>query len=68
MVDELLTVKQFIEKHPAFTNGSIRALIFNAQKNGLSKALRRIGGRVLIKEKDFFNWIEEINNVEVIGG
>ncbi len=61
----LLTVNQFSEKHPAFTNGSLRALIFNEKQNGFSKCIRRIGGRVLINEKDFFEWVEEINTKAV---
>lgn len=64
MQTELLTVKQFSQKHQAFTIGGLRALIFNADKNGFKKVIRRIGGRVLINESDFFNWIEEINREE----
>lgn len=58
----LFTVKQFAQLHPAFSVGSLRMLIFKSEQNGLRKALRRIGGRVLINETLFFNWVEEINN------
>ena len=64
METELFTVKQFSEKHPAFTIGGLRALIFNAKKNGFSNVIRRIGGRVLINEQDFFNWVNKINGLE----
>ena len=47
-----LTVIQFCEKHPAFTIGGIRPLIFNEVTNGLkqSGAIVRIGRKVLIDE------------------
>lgn len=57
----LLTVKQFSQKHIAFSTNALRALIFNAHKNGFNKVIRRIGGRVLIKEDSFFDWVEEVN-------
>ncbi len=58
-----LTVNQFIEKHPAFTTGGIRALIFNADSNNLAKsgAIVRIGRKVLIREDLFFSWVESQN-------
>lgn len=64
----LLTVRQFSEKHPAFTQGSIRQLIFaskprktsrgNLPGNGLSVALVRIGRKVLLNEQRFFEWLD----------
>ena len=55
----LLRVNQFLEKHPAFTHGQIRWLIFNAASNGLERALVRIGRRVLIDIEVFELWLEE---------
>ena len=65
----LLTVRQFADKHPAFQQGSLRNLIFLAEKrntskgvihgNGLDVALVRIGRKLLIDEVRFFQWIEE---------
>ena len=65
----LLTVRQFAEKHPAFPQGSLRSLIFNAcprhsthdriDGNGLDVALIRIGRKVLINEARFFDWVEQ---------
>lgn len=54
-----LSVSQFSEKHPVFTLGSIRSLIFNEHTNGLadSGAIVRIGKRVLILEPKFFAWV-----------
>lgn len=56
----LLSVNQFAKKQPAFTNSSLRALIFNETSNGLAKsgAIIRLGRRVLINEEKFFAWIE----------
>ena len=65
----LLTVRQFADRHPAFTEASLRLHIFNAQDrkstqgivggNGLARALVRVGRRVLIDESEFFAWVRE---------
>jgi phage tail protein X len=54
------TVKQFCERHPAFTAGGMRSVIFNADNNGLAKsgAIVRQGRKVLIKEQLYFDWLE----------
>ena len=64
----LSTVRQFSEKYPAFTQGSIRNLVhLSSQRytsrgkipgNGLDIALVRIGRKLLIDEAMFFEWIE----------
>jgi len=56
----LLTVNQFTEKHPAFTVGALRWMIFNAKDNDLqqSGAIIRLGKRVLISEERFFSWVD----------
>jgi hypothetical protein len=61
-VPTLLTVEQFSKKHPAFTKNSLRYLIFWGEKNGMNRALRRLGRRVFISEDDFFDVIENQNN------
>ncbi len=63
----LLTVSQFSERHPAFSEGSLRNLIFLSKSrrsdhggivgNGLDKALVRVGRRVFIDETKFFEWL-----------
>lgn len=57
------TVNQFSDKHPAFTKGGLRALIFNENSNGLANAgaVVRIGRKVLIDESKFFAWVESQN-------
>jgi len=59
----LVTVNQFVGKHQAFTQGGVRALIFNEHSNGLAKsgAVIRLGRKVLIDEILFFDWIKNQN-------
>lgn len=64
-IETYRTVKQFITLNPAFTNGGLRALIFNEHQNGLaeSNAIIRIGRKVIIHESKFFRWLESQNRV-----
>jgi len=57
----LLTVKQFCANHPAFTQGSVRSLIFNREQNGFKRAVLKVGRRVLIDVDEFFRCIDEQN-------
>jgi hypothetical protein len=54
------TVKQYARKEPAFSEQSLRAFIFNDQKNGLAKfkAISRVGRKVLIDHNRFQAWID----------
>jgi hypothetical protein len=58
---ELRTVKQFCEEHPAFTQGSLRWLLFNRRTNELERAVLKIGRRVFIDPDAFFSWVDEQN-------
>lgn len=65
-----LTVAQFAERNPAFSESAIRNIVFKADArkstrgtipgNGLIEcgALLRLGRKVLIHEGRFFQWIE----------
>lgn len=53
------TVKQLPSYHPAFTESSIRWLIFNEKSNGFYRCIRRIGRKVLIDIHAFENWVAE---------
>jgi hypothetical protein len=64
-----LTVEQFSQKHPAFSQSSLRSLIFHSRArhsskngklpaNGLAVAIRRIGRKVLLDETAFFEWLD----------
>lgn len=57
----LLTVKQFCQANPAFTEGGIRWLLFNREENGLARAVVKVGRRVLIDVNQFFRWLSEQN-------
>lgn len=59
VIPNYLTVKQFHEKHTAFTRGGIRDMIFKKEKNGLHEAgaIIKNGRRVLIDEAKFFHWV-----------
>lgn len=67
-----LTVYQLSQKYPAFSENSIRALIYASKPrlrakskngeeyvpgNGLALAIRKVGRRVLIDEQAFSEWI-----------
>lgn len=58
---ELLTVKQFCEREPAFKVGGVRWLLFNREKNGLDKsgAVVLLGGRLFIDRPAFLTWAKQ---------
>ena len=77
----LQTVKAFCERHSAFSEGSMRSLIFKSQDsyaangqiiagNGLQQAgaIVRVGRRVLIDEQAFFRWIDSQSRSASVGG
>jgi hypothetical protein len=57
------TVNQFVAKYPWLTKGGVRSYIFFQDTNGLrqSRAIVRIGRKILIDEDKFFQWIETQN-------
>lgn len=57
----LITVNQFCEQHPAFPIGGIRHYLFHRNQNGLaaSGAVVKIGRKILIDERRFFDWVRE---------
>lgn len=71
----LLSIRQFSEKHPAFTLAGLRHLIFLSEErqcskgklpgNGLkeSGAILRCGRKVMIDETRFFAWLDQQNAV-----
>ena len=56
--ENLFTVRQLAISSPAFTEASLRWLIFNAKSNGLNRALVKVGRRVLIDLPEFEMWLE----------
>jgi len=63
----LLTVKEFAEKHSAFTAPSLRWIIFRSafehdkKYSKFRPAIHRIGRKVLLNEKTFFEIVEKDN-------
>jgi hypothetical protein len=42
-----------------FTAAMLRYYVLHAHKNGLSRAIRRLGKKVLIRKDLFIDWIEQ---------
>ena len=57
--ENLRTVRQVAEANPAFSEASLRWLIFRAKQNGLETALVRVGRRVLIDVERFNSWLDD---------
>ncbi len=57
--DRLKTVKQLAEENPAFTEASLRWLIYRAAENGIDEVLVRVGRRVLFDMDRFEDWLEK---------
>lgn len=71
MDNQLYTIPQFIKCYPAFTNGFMRAAVFNRQTNGFDKVIKQVSptgkrGRIFIDVDAFFKWIETSNNSNII--
>jgi len=58
-MDTIITVSELSKRHSAFTEASLRWLIFRARDNGLdaSGAIVRVGRRLLIDEDLFISWL-----------
>lgn len=58
----ILSVKLLAQKHTAFTEASIRHLIFYKKINGFDVCVRRVGRRVYILEDKFLEFIDKYNS------
>jgi len=58
ITDHLLTVKQLADRSPAFSENSLRWMIFCSEATGLDRALIKRGRRVLIDVPEFERWLE----------
>ena len=55
---QFLTVEKFAEKYSAaFTEASLRWLLFNRETNGLASAVVQLGRKLLIDEAAFVAWL-----------
>ena len=57
---QYLTIKQLTTRFPAFSEGALRWIVFQANENGLtdSRALLRIGRKLVIDVDRFVVWLE----------
>jgi hypothetical protein len=53
-----ITVRDWGKHHDWPPIGGLRFLIFNAERNGFSNVIRRVGRRILINEQAFFAWVD----------
>ncbi len=58
-VKKYYTVAEAVEANLWPNQGGLRWLIFRAHENGLKRALRRVGRRVLIDADEFIRWMDE---------
>jgi hypothetical protein len=56
---QLKTVRQFCQDNDSFTEGGVRHLIYNKDRNGFAEAFIKLGRRVLIHEGIFFKILME---------
>ena len=57
----LIPASEWPQHHPWPPIGGLRHLIFNESTNGFSNVIKRVGRRVLVDEKKFFEYVEEMN-------
>jgi len=53
-----VTVRELADAPGWPTESALRALIFNANSNGLAPAIRRVGRRVLVDYEAFWQWVD----------
>jgi len=61
MSPKLIPATDWSNHHPWPPIGGLRHLIFNADKNGFNTVIKRCGGRVLVDEQAFFEWVNNQN-------
>jgi hypothetical protein len=52
----MIPLTQWNKYHPWPSLGGLRNLVFHSSDNGFEQAVRRVGGRILIDEVEFFKW------------
>ena len=58
MGKNFLTIRQLAEKHRAFSESSIRWMVFTSP-SGFVPCVRRVGRKVLIEENAFLDYIDQ---------
>ncbi len=59
--NRLIPVPEWNQHHSWPPKGGLRHLIFHEETNGFKRAFKRVGSRVLIDERAFFECIESQN-------
>lgn len=54
----LIPVTKWNAYHPWPTVAGLRHLVFHEKSNNFARCVRRVGKRVLIDEREFFNWVD----------
>lgn len=54
----LIPVTKWNQYHDYPTESGLRYLIFNGDRNGFKKVIRKVGRRVLIDEQSYFEWVD----------
>ena len=57
--ENLRTVRQVAKASPAFSEASLRWLIFNRASNGFDEVLVKVGGRVFIDVRKLDEFLEK---------
>lgn len=55
----LIPLNQWPDFHPWPSVSGLRHLYFNRDRNGFNAVARKVGGRVLVDEAAFFQWVEK---------
>ncbi len=58
----LIPCVEWPKYHPWPPIGGLRHLIFHEKSNGFNKVIKRVGRRVLIDEKKFFEFVDQLNS------
>ena len=63
-IPTLLTLRQFAEKHPAFSEASLRWTRFRELENHFATAFVSVGSRIFVWEEEFFRVIARQNGLD----
>ena len=59
--NRLIPVTEWNKHHTWPPLGGLRHLVFHEATNGFARVVKRVGRRVLIDERAFFEWVDEQN-------
>jgi len=60
-IDRLIPITKWGNYYDYPSVSSLRWMVFNEKTNGFHTVVRRVGSRVMLKEKAFFEWVEKQN-------